>query len=199
KGNTVEALQSLPTGEQLKPTLKHSIAFWWIDSLRIALESKRQAENGDLDGAKVTAAALAKHGDALSRVQPAAAAGGELSAWNRAFRATEVLASELNGRIALAGPPDAHGSAYNWYRSASDRQRPATLLYPPAILGPMTSRVGDYFLFMKRPVDAIEAYDEALRQFPNDLDTLTSLAEAYDASNQPEKAKQTRELISSLK
>jgi tetratricopeptide (TPR) repeat protein len=198
KGNTQEALHSLPTGEQLKPTTPHSLAFWWIDALRLTLEAKRQAENGDLASAKITAAALAKHGDGLSRLQPAAGKGGELSAWNRSFRATEVLASELNGRIALAGPPEAHGSAYNWYRSASDRQRPATLIFPPAILGPMTARVGDYFLFMKRPGDAIEAYEEALKQFPNDLDTLNSLVDAYDAAKMPDKANAMRLLISSL-
>lgn len=198
KGNTAEALASLPTGETLKPTRQQSLASWWIDAIRLSLEAKRQAENGDLANAKITAAALARHGDAMSRIQPDAAKGGELSAWNRAYRATEVLASEINGRIALAGPPAAHGSAYNWYRSASDRQRPASLLYPPAILGPMTARVGDYYMFAKRPKDAAEVYQEALVQFPNDLDTLRSLAEAYDAAGLKKEAEETRARITAL-
>lgn len=198
KGNAVEALASLPTGDELKPTRQLSLAGWWIDALRLALEARRQAESGDLENAKITAAALAKHGDTFSKIQPEAAKGGELSAWNRAFRASEVLASELNGFIALAGPPAAHGSAYNWYRSAADRQRPATLIYPPAILGPMNSRVGDYFLFAKRPKDAAEAYLEALAAFPNDLDTLRSLVEAYTAAGMEKEAAETRAKLAEL-
>ena len=46
--------------------------------------------------------------------------------WNRAFRALEVLASDLRGRLAMAGPKDRRGTAYNWFASAADRQRPGT-------------------------------------------------------------------------
>ena len=197
-GNTNEAFHSLPTPDSLKPTLERSLAAWWIDGLRLALEAKRLAEAGKLQDAKVTAAVLSKHGESMSLLQEAAGKGGERSAWNRAFRALESIASEINGRIALAGPPVAHGSAYNWFRSAADRQQPATMLYPPPILQPMVGRVGEYYMLAKRPVDAVDAFKEALALYPNDIDTLKSLAGAYKAANLTKEAEETRALISKL-
>lgn len=194
-GNTQEALNSLPSPKALKRTRDVSLASWWIDALRISLDAKYAAETGKIDEAKVTAAVLAKHGAAFEKLQASAAQGGERSAWNRAFRATEVLASELNGRIALASAKNAQGSAYNWFRSAADRQRPASLMFPPAILAPMTSRVGDYYMRVDRPKDAVEAYQEALKQFPNDIDTLKSLSLAYEAAGMKEEATKTHETI----
>jgi tetratricopeptide (TPR) repeat protein len=198
-GNTEEALNSLPKPDALKATRDASLASWWIDALRIALDAKRSAETGKLEEAKITAAALAKHGTAFEKLQTASSQGGERSAWHRAFRAMEVLASELNGRIALASPPAARGSAYNWFRSASDRQRPSSLMFPPAILAPMTSRVGDYFMAMGRQKDAAEVYEEALRQFPNDIDTLRSLQLAYEGAGMKAEAEKAAATIQSLK
>lgn len=197
-GNTQEAFHSLPKPEELKPTLATSLASWWIDGLRIALDAKGLAETGDLEKAKVTAAALARHGTAMANLQGAAAQGGERSSWNRSFRALEVLASEINGRVALAGPENAQGSAYNWFRSASDRQFPASALYPPPLLTPMTARVGEYFMIVNRPKDAVEAYQEALERFPNDIDTLKGLQKAYEAAGMAKEAQETATHVQQL-
>jgi tetratricopeptide (TPR) repeat protein len=197
-GNTEEALFSLPKPDDLKATRGTSLASWWVDGLRIFLDAKRAAETGKLEEAKVTAAALSKHGAAFEKMQSASSQGGERSAWLRAFRAMEVLASELNGQIALASPPNARGSAYNWFRSAADRQHPSSLLFPPAILAPMTSRVGDYFMAVGRQKDATEAFEEALRQFPNDIDTLRSLQASYSAAGMTAEAEKTAITIRTL-
>lgn len=197
-GNTEEALHSLPAPADLKPTTEVSLASWWIDALRIFLDAKRSAEVGKLEEAKVTAAVLAKHGASFEKLQFSASKGGERSAWTRAFRAMEVLASELNGKIALASPKNTQASAYNWFRSASDRQRPSSLLYPPTVLAPMSSRVGDYFMAMKRPKDAAETYEEALRQFPNDIDTLQSLKKAYEAAGMKAEVEKVTATIQTL-
>lgn len=197
-GNTMEAFHSLPAPETLRPTRQLCLASWWIDGLRLALDAKRQAETGKIEDAKITAAALAKHGESMSKLQAAAGKGGERSAWNRGFRALEAIASEINGRIALAGPPVAHGSAYNWFRSAADRQQPSTMLSPPPILNPMVGRVGEYYLLAKRPQDAVEAFKEALLQFPNDIDTLKGLLQAYKAANLTKEADETQALITTL-
>ena len=99
-----------------------------------------------------------------------------------------MLASDLRGRLALAGPKSQIRSAYNWFSSAADRQHPAPMMFPPLILTPMALRIGDYFTAVGRYEDAIEAYQRALRMFPNDMNALTGLKRAY------EKAKLTAEV-----
>ena len=101
--------------------------------------------------AKETMGALTFHGTAMAERQKLAASMGEIAQWNRSFRAMEVLAAELKGRLALAGPPAGHGSAFNWFRAAADRQRPASMLNAPPILTPMAMRLGDYFIARNLP------------------------------------------------
>ena len=107
-----------------------------------------------------------------------ASAVGEQSEWARSFRSLEVLAAELRGRLALAGPPSGHGSAFNWFRAATDRQKPATMLNAPPILTPMAMRLGSYFIARNQPHKAVRAYEEALLSFPNDAETIVLLGKA---------------------
>ena len=130
---------------------RHSLAYWWIDGLRFALEAQRLIDAGNLDEARNVVAALTQHGEAMAKTQAAAAASGERSAWIRAFRALEVLASDVRGRLALAGPKDRRGTAYNWFTSAADRQHPAPMIFPPMILTPMAIRLGEYYLAANQP------------------------------------------------
>jgi tetratricopeptide (TPR) repeat protein len=187
-GNTAEGLASLPDPKEIEPFHDRSLAYWWIDGLRFTLETKRLIESGDLEKARETAAALATHGERMVQTQAAANALGERSPWTRAFRGLEVLASEIQGHLSLAGPPAGRGSAFNWFRSAADRQQPASMLYPPAILVPMASRLGDYHLLEDRPADAVKAFTEALHRFPNDADALEGLKRAAELAGLPELA-----------
>jgi len=122
------------------------------------------------------------HGQAMVKRQAVATAIGERAEWLGSLRALEVMAAELRGRIALAGPPDGHGSAFNWFRAAADRQNPTTMLSPPPILTPMAMRLGDYFIARNQPDKAIGAYEEALVNFPNDRETEERLEKARDLS-----------------
>jgi tetratricopeptide (TPR) repeat protein len=185
-GNTAEALASLPDPKEIQPFHERSLAYWWIDGLRFTLETKRQIESGDLEKARETAAALATHGERMVQTQAAANALGERSPWTRAFRGLEVLASEIQGHLSLAGPPAGRGSAFNWFRSAADRQLPASMLYPPAVLVPMASRLGDFHLLEDRPAEAVKAFTEALERFPNDADALDGLKRAAGLAGLPE-------------
>jgi tetratricopeptide (TPR) repeat protein len=187
-GNTIEALTSLPDPALMKPYHDRSLAHWWTDGLRIALEAKRLIEAGDLEQARLAAAALTTHGEEMAKLQNAATALGERASWNRAFRALEVLASELQGRIAMAGPASGRGSALNWFRSAADRQLPATMLYPPAVLTPMASLLGEYYLSAAKPDEATEAFNESLELFRNDLGALSGLQRAAEMAKRPEEA-----------
>ncbi len=189
RGNAGEALASMAKPQEIKQYHASSLAYWWIDGLRLALEARRLIDAGDLAQAKDVSAAMAHHGEAMAKAQSAASGSGERSEWVRSFRALEVLASDIRGRIALAGPKSEIRSAYNWFSSAADRQRPSPALFPPLILTPMPLRVGDYFMAVNRPADAIEAYLRALALFPNDMDSLIAIKSAYQLSNLGDQAK----------
>jgi len=174
-----EALASLPKPADVGPTSAKSLAFWWIDGLRMFLDARRWLAEGKYEEARQTAAALNFHGDRMSRVQNTANLTGERSAWSRAFRSMEVIASELSGEISLAGPVAGRGAAFNWFRAAADRQQNATMLYPPALLMPMAAQLGEYYMGIHKTPEAIAAFNEALKAFPNDIQTLKSLEKAH--------------------
>jgi tetratricopeptide (TPR) repeat protein len=179
-GDSAKALASLPPPEEGAPFREKSLSYWWVDGLRIALEAQRLLDTGDFEQATETIAALTLHGQAMVKRQAVASAIGERAEWLGSFRALEVLAAELRGRLALAGPPAGHGSAFNWFRGAADRQLHSTMLSPPALLTPMGMRLGDYFIARNQPAKAVEAYEEASERFPNDKETLERLKKARE-------------------
>lgn len=199
RGNADEALHSLPKPADIKNTHQTSLAYWWIDGLRLALEARRLIDGKEMTTAKEVVAALTHHGEAMSKTQTAATASGERSSWNRSFRAMEVLASDLRGRLALAGPADLRGTAYNWFASAADRQHPAPMMFPPMILTPMAIRLGDYYLAVRQPKEAIENYQRALTAFPNDMNALLGLKTAFEQAKLPEDAAATDRRIQQLR
>lgn len=198
KGNASEALLSLPKPDDLIGTLQKSLAFWWIDGLRLALEAQRLIDEGKISDAQDVVAALTHHGESMSESQAAAAASGERSAWTRAFRALEVIASDLRGRIALAGPKAEMGTAYNWFSSATDRQHPSPMLFPPMVLTPMAIHLGEFYLSVNKPQDAIESYQRALTSFPNNIHALVGLKNAYGKANRPNDVSATEKKIQEL-
>lgn len=187
-GYANEALRSLPKPDEMKALHQHSLAYWWIDGLRLYLDAQRLIEAKDLAGARDVVNAITQHGEAMTKTQSAAATSGERSPWNRAFHALEVLASDARGRLAMAGPENQRGIAYNWFSSAADRQHPAPMLCPPMVLTPMAIRLGDFHLANHQPADAIDAYQRALAAFPNDLSALAGLKRAYEAAANPTEA-----------
>lgn len=185
-GDSAKALSSLPTPAAGERFREKSLSYWWVDGLRIALEAQRLLDTGELGQASETISALTLHGQAMSKRQSIASAIGERTEWRDSFQALEMLAAELNGRLALSGPPAGHGSAFNWFRAAADRQKPATMLNPPSILTPMATRLGDYHLARNHGHKAVEAYEEALASFPGDTETEGRLARARPlAAKQP--------------
>ncbi len=199
RGNADEALHSLPDPAEIKATHQQSLAYWWIDGLRFALEARRLIDEKKYQEAQDVVTAFAKHGEGMTKTQQAATTNGERSSWIRAFRALEVLASDLRGTLTLAGPKDRIGTAYNWFASAADRQRPASLLFPPMILTPMAIHLGEYYLTTGEPKNAIEAYQRALTEFPNDMNALLGLKTAYDQAKLPGDAQKTTTRIEALR
>ena len=199
RGNANEAAVSLPKPGEIRQFRKHSLASWWIDGLRFALETQRLIDEGNLGEARNVVAALTQHGESMASTQAAAGTGGERSQWIRAFRALEVLASDIRGRLAMAGPAANRETAYNWFSSAADRQHPAPMLLPPTILTPMAARLGDFYLATGKPAEAAEAFQRALVAFPNDMNSLIGLKKAHTAAGNIPDATQVGQQIEQLK
>ncbi len=199
RGNASEAANSLPKPAEVKGYHKTSLAYWWIDGLRFALEAQQLMDAGKNDEARAVVDALSHHGEEMAKTQTAAIESGERSQWLRSFRALEVLASDVRGRLAMAGPESKRGTAYNWFASAMDRQHPEPMLYPPLILTPMAARLGNFYLTEKNPEEAIDAYQRALRTFPNDIGALTGLKTAFEGAGKTEQATETGKRIEALK
>lgn len=199
RGNADEALHSLPSPGDIKNTHSASLAFWWIDGLRFALEARRLIDNGKFSEAQEVVAAFTHQGESMSKTQSLAATFGERSSWNRSYRALEVLASELQGDLAMAGPKERVGIAYNWFASATDRQRPASMMYPPMILTPMAIHLGEYYLSVGKAPEAIEAYQRALAEFPNDMNALVGLKTAFEKADRPADVETTTKRIEALR
>ena len=182
RGNASEAANSLPKPDEVKEFRKHTLAYWWIDGLRFALEAQRLIDANQYEEARNVVAALTQHGESMAATQTAAATGGERSPWLRSFRALEVLASDVRGRLAMAGPKAKRETAYNWFASAEDRQHPEPMLFPPMILTPMALRLGNFYLATAKPPEAISAFQRALAAFPNDMNSLVGLKRAYETA-----------------
>lgn len=187
-GDSAKALALLPSTEEMKPFLGRSLAHWWIDGLRIALEAERLLGTQEYGKAVDVVNAMSYHGEAMTKKQEVSSVIGERSEWNRSFRSLEVLAADLRGRLALAGPRSGHGSAFNWFRAATDRQVRSSMLSAPPLLTPMALHLGDYFLTQNDPTKALKAYLEALTAFPDDIEGLRRLEKAYKLAEQPDKA-----------
>jgi tetratricopeptide (TPR) repeat protein len=177
-GASAQALASLPKPEESQPFREASLSHWWVDGLRIALEAQRLIDSKELKNAGETIQALSFHGQSLSKQQAKASMAGEINEWRRAVRALEILTTELNGNLVLAGPRSKHGSAFNWYRAAADRQKPQGMEKSPMILSPMALHLGNYFITQNDTKNAIDAFEEALKAFPNDHETMLRMEQA---------------------
>lgn len=199
RGTAAEAQASLPPTKEMRDNIDLTLATWWIDGLRIAMEARRLLDDGKFDEARQASSALTLHGERMAQTQMAASMAGERSAWNRAFRGLEVLASETRGLLAMAGPEALRGAAFNWFRGAADRQVPSTMMYPPTVLTPMAARLGDFHLMEKNPKRAVEAFEEALEAFPNDMSALVGLLDAANAAGEDAKVEAAMLAIENLR
>ncbi len=173
--STEQAARALPKPEVLAAYRKHSLAYLWADGLRIALEAQKLSSRGQRNEARQAVDVLRKHIADMAQTQQMAAKSGEILQWQRAHKALKVLEADIRGRIAMFGSPDIRDAAFNWFSSATDLQKPEPLLYPPLILSPMAARLGDYYRSSNKPVEAAEAYRNALRMIPNDSHSLKNL------------------------
>ena len=200
-GDTDKAIEALPKPEKQKAyeKEKRTHCSWFYQGLAFLLESRKRVEQKNLQEAQEIASALTLHGEKMAENRDAAAAAGERSAWIRAFKALEISASELRGLMAMAGPKDGIGSAFNWYRAALDRQTPASMMMPPTVLLPMEARLGEYYLAKGDAKAAVDILIEGQGKHTNDVEILTRLQQAYVKAGHADQAKGIAEEIEKVK
>jgi tetratricopeptide (TPR) repeat protein len=178
----------LPTADAAKDLMKHSLAHWWINGLRLALETQRQIQANQLDKARNTINALSQHGEMMAASQKLATQSAERSEWNRAFRALEMITANARGQLAIAGSEENRNIAYNWFSAAADRQTASPMMKAPLVLTPMAGQIGEYFMAINQAPEAIEAFEKALKAFPNDsrlIERLTTARESQSKAATP--------------
>jgi tetratricopeptide (TPR) repeat protein len=198
-GDTALALAALPRPEDQKVFGTSTHAVWLYQGLAFVLESRKALEAGKPEEARKIADALTLHGEQMVKTREAAVAAGERSAWMRAFAALEVCASELRGAMAMAGPKKGLGAAYNWYRAALDRQAPASMLMPPAILLPMQARLAEFYLAKGDTKAAVDILIDAQTSHTNDIEVLSRLQTALAKAGHPGQSAAVGKEIEKLK
>ncbi len=198
-GDTALALAALPKPEDQKVFGKSTHAIWLYQGLAMVLEARKALEEGRPEDARKISEALSLHGEQMLKTREAAAAGGERSAWMRAFAALEVMAAELRGSMAMAGPKSGMGSAFNWYRAALDRQAPASMLMPPSVLLPMHARLAEYHLAKGDPKAAVDILIQAQASYTNDIEVLTRLKTALAMAGHEAQSQEVAEEIERVK
>lgn len=182
KGDAGLGLKALPQPGSPELQTENSEVRYYYQGLATVLEGRAALEKGGVKRASELSSALTMHGTQMAGIRERVAEIGELSHWRRALPALQVLASELRGDVALAGPEDGRGSAYNWFLAAVDRQELGSNLMPPAVMVPMRVRVGDFLRASGRKEDAEQQYREALDLWPRNQWSLKALEEMLEES-----------------
>lgn len=199
KGDAKLATKFLPSAEEVKGYGKATLAVWSFQVHSTVAGAWVALEEGDLDSAKKLSATLNELGQRFLQTRKVAATYGERSEWLRAFRAFEVMASELSGRITMAEPERFRGTAFNWYRSAADRQGQASMMRPPMVLLPMEYRLAEHFADRGENDKAIEALLDGLKAWPNDWELLGALKERFEAEGLDERVKEVTEKMEAIR
>lgn len=186
------ASSSLPPTDQTRALRKSSLAYFWIDGLRIAIETRRLIDAGEIDAATLTLNALSDHTNAMGLTRQQANLNGERSHWSRAHRGLQALTASLRGSLAQATNSP---TAAEWFTAAADHQRLESLAMPPVLVAPMATRLGEELERTGKTAAAIDAYQRALTIFPAHQPTLRRLADAQRANHQPEAAAATEALL----
>jgi tetratricopeptide (TPR) repeat protein len=97
-----------------------------------------------------------------------------------------MITANARGQLALAGSEENRNIAYNWFSAAADRQTASPMMKAPLVLTPMAGQIGEYFMTINQAPEAIEAFEKALKAFPNDSRLIERLTTARKSqSKQP--------------
>lgn len=197
-GDMKLALTLLPAKDVVGGFGGKSLVVWSYQAYSAVVTGRLAIKQGDLKAARVVSDDISRLGANYVKVRTVAVGSGERSEWLRNFKAMEVMASELRGLIAMAGPKADRGAALNWYRSATGRQTRATLMMPPAVLLPMPVRLGEYFQDKGELQLAIDELLEGRETWQGDWELLSRLQFSFEKAKMSERVEEVKERIKKL-
>lgn len=168
KPSIQNALDSLPKPQEVNRLMKSTKAGTLYQALTLYFEGMKSVTGGDFKRAEEISQLMNLHGNQMTAQRKEAIQLGEISHFARAFRGLEIITAELKGNT-VQRKEKGKSTAFNWYAGAVDRQNPASRMMPPLFLLPMQIKVGQYFHQLKEYDDALEAYEDGLKRWPNDL------------------------------
>jgi len=197
-GDMKIAKDLMPHPEIVKGMGKFTLAVWAMQAHSTVVGTRLALEAKDLDAARTLTEDMTRLGENFVQTRDLAIERAETSQWARAFRNMEVMASEINGLLSMAGPEKDRGSAFNWYRSAADRQRRSTLLMPPGVMLPMEARLAEFHMGRNEADKAMNTLLEGLSKWPRDYELLIRLKEAATKAGDENMAAEAEEQLKVL-
>lgn len=197
-GDMVRATKVLPPLEEVKELGKKTLSLWSFQVHSSLAAGRLALERSEMIAAREISRDVTNIGENYVKTRSVAEVNGERSHWLRGFRSFEVMVSEFRGLLTMKLPKGERGGAFNWFRSAADRQVRASLMMPPSVLLPMECRLAEFYADQKEDDKAIEVLLEGLESFPNDIEILNRLVAAHERSGNPEEAEEVRHRIETL-
>lgn len=203
KGDMDKALKSLPGKKELGPFAKHkkypTLAGVFSDALAMYLGSRKAMDKKDRDAAiSLHRTAFRKHIMDMATVSKGATQVSDYAHFIRAGSALSVYDMELAGLIAMKGPEKTKIVAAGRFLSARDKQRAYSVLMPPIVMNPMDNRLGEYYFSVGESHEALLAYTEGDRLYPNNLASLLGMKRSLLALEKNEEAEQLQKRIDKL-
>jgi len=169
------AAESFPKAGDEQLFIGRTISVFYLEGLRQYIEGRKSLVNGDREEAGDFLLAAEQTLARMAGLRREAAGSSAISEYLRALRTLEILSADLRGHLALAGSPSEKKGAYNWFKSASEKQSYGSMLNPPSLPYPLEVCLGDYYMRSGRGAESVASYEEALLRRPNDVQTMREL------------------------
>ncbi len=200
EGDLSSALKSLPDAKELSVFLNHpkfpTLAGSFTDALRFYIGCRKALNKGDLIAAK-SLHKVNYHGlvAKIASVLEGVKRSSEFGHYYRAAGALAVYDMELYGLIGMHQQKIMPVTTANHFRSARDKQITPSMMMPPLVVTHMENRLAELHFKLGSRKNASDAYLEALKHYPNNMDTLRGLKVCYLAMGEQKLADQVQAKI----
>ena len=203
EGDLNKALKSLPKKNEMSAFVEHkkfpTLAGVFTDALSLYLGCRKAIGQQDFRAAKSLHRNMFRKAiQDLAEVSKAATQTSDYSHFLRAGNCLAIYDSELAGLIALRGPKSARMIAAGHFLSARNKQRMTSITISPLVLEPMDNRLGECYLSVGDPEEALQAYKAGAQRVVNNVTSLRGEKDCLLLLEKKDEADQVQKRIDSL-